>query len=194
MGIAEDIARLERRLEALKIEYEHYFSGRIRLEPCRLREEMQRSLARWIGKPINNTMYKFRYQNLVARFNVTSAYWNRCLQQIEEGTFKRDTFRMQLHDRERRERDQRRQRLDAIISAREGRPGGGELYQEFLAARSACGLDAGEVAREAFDAFLERQREQLRGKLGCEDVDFKVSVEDCKVRLVAKPVRGGRKG
>ncbi|MFQ5457612.1 MAG: MXAN_5187 C-terminal domain-containing protein [Myxococcota bacterium] len=190
MGIVEDIQRLERGLEELRLEYEHYFSGRARLEPSNLREAFQKNLLRWRGKPINNTMYKFRYQNLVSRFNAVSAYWNRCLQEIEDGTFKRDTFRQQIRERERREKDARRSRLDDLIARHEGRDSGEDLYKEFVAARAACGLGAGNVRSADFEAFLQRQREDIRSRFDCAEVEFKVSVEDCKVRLIAKPRRG----
>jgi len=192
MGIAEDIAELERRLDELKVEYEHYFSGRARIEPDRLRKALQGRLSRWHGKPINNTMFKFRYTNLAARYSSISTYWNRCLQEIEDGTFKRDTFRLQLRERERKERDEQRSRLDTIIAGRERREGGSALYKEFVAARSACGLSAGEVGLEAFETFIKRQREDIQSRFSCKEVEFKVSVEECKVRLVAKPIRGGR--
>ena len=94
MSIAEDVERLERRMDALKVEYEHYFSGRARTEPAKLREEVQGIIARWSGRPISNTMFKFRYRSLVSRYNTLSAYWSRTLQAIEDGTFKRDQFRM----------------------------------------------------------------------------------------------------
>ena len=192
MGIAEDVAKLERGLEDLRLEYEHYFSGRARIEPGRQREAFQTNLSRWRGKPINNTMYKFRYQNLVSRYNGVSAYWNRCLQEIEDGTFKRDTFRQQLHERERRESNERRVRLDRLIASREGRGEGSGLYQEFIAARSACGLGSRDVRPADFEAFLKRQRDEIRRRFDCEEVEFKVSVEDCKVRLIAKPLKGGQ--
>lgn len=191
MGIAEDIGELEHRLDELKVEYEHYFSGRARIEPARLRQALQRRLSRWYGKPINNTMFKFRYTNLAARYSSISAYWNRCLQEIEDGTFKRDTFRLQLHERERQERDDQRKKLDTIIAGRERRERGSALYKEFVAARSACGLAAGEIGREAFEAFIKRRREEIQRRFSCNDVEFKVSVKECKVRLVAKPIRRG---
>lgn len=192
MSIAEDVARLERRIEALKIEYEHYFSGRVRQEPMKLREEVQGLIARWMGQPINNTMFKFRYRNLVSRYNTLTAYWTRTLQAIEDGSFKRDQFRMQIQDRERREREDKRRRLDALISGRTGGARPDTLYQEFLAARKECGQGDG-VARAAFDDFLKRQREEIQRRYGCEEVDFRVSVEGSKVRLVAKPQRSGGK-
>ena len=190
MSIAEDVARLERRIEALKIEYEHYFSGRARVEPSKMREEVQGLIARWMNQPINNTMYKFRYRSLVSRYNTLSAYWNRTLQAIEDGTFKRDHFRMQIQDRERRERDSKRRRLDDLIASRDGGAHPDALYQNFLAARKECGQEDG-VGREAFDTYVARQRKEIQQRYGCETVDFRVSVEGSKVRLVAKPRRNG---
>ena len=190
MGVGEDIADLERRLDELKVEYEHYFSGHARIEPGKLRQALQRRLSRWHGKPINNTMFKFRYTNLAARYGSISAYWNRCLQEIEDGTFKRDTFRLQLRERDRQERNDQRKKLDTIISGREWREKGNALYKEFIEARAACGLAGGEIGREAFEAFIKRQREDIKSRFSCNDVEFKVSVDEFKVRLVAKPVRG----
>ncbi|MDP3939228.1 MAG: MXAN_5187 C-terminal domain-containing protein [Deltaproteobacteria bacterium] len=190
MSIAEDVERLARRMDALKVEYEHYFSGRARMEPAKLRKEVQSIIARWTGQHINNTMYKFRLRNLVSRYNTLSAYWNRTLQAIEDGTFTRDHFRMEIHERERRERDEKRQRLDAIITNRGGGAQPDALYNEFLAARKECGQGDG-VARQAFETFLNRQREEIQKRYGCTQVDFRVSVEGSKVRLVAKPQRSG---
>lgn len=192
MGIAEDVARLERGIEALKVEYEHYFSGRARVEPQKLRGEVQRLITRWIGQPINNTMYKFRYRNLVSRYNTLSAYWSRTIQAIEDGTFKRDQFRLQNQERERREQEGKRERLDALIAGRNGAAAGqpDALFEQFLAARKECGQGGG-VARKVFDNFLERQREEIQKRYGCTEVDFRVSVEGAKVRLVAKPQRSG---
>jgi hypothetical protein len=195
MAIAEDLVQLERKLDTLKVEYEHYFSGRARLEPNELRGEVDRLVQRWTGKPINNTMYKFRYRNLVGRYNSLSAYWNRCLREIEEGTFKRDRFRMDLQDREARDRAERRKKLDARIASREGGneaspPGGHDaLYRELLAAKESCGQSTAGLDRREFEEVLRRQREQVRARFACDDVEFKVSVEESTVRLIVRPVK-----
>ncbi len=200
MAIAEDLVQLERKLDALKVEYEHYFSGRARLEPNELREEVDRLVQRWTGKPINNTMYKFRYRNLVGRYNTLCAYWNRCLREIEEGTFKRDRFRMDLHEREARDLAERRKKLEARIAARGGRDeaspteGHDALYRELLAAKEACGQSTAGLDRQEFEKVLRQQREQVLARFGCDDVEFKVSVEESTVRLIVRPVKGSRSG
>jgi hypothetical protein len=198
MAIAEDLVQIERKLEALKVEYEHYFSGRARTEPSELREEIDRLVQRWVGRPINNTMYKFRYRNLVGRYNSLCGYWNRCLREIEEGTFKRDRFRMDLHDRQARERAEQRKKLKARIAAREGRDEASPaerhdaLYRDLLAAKEACGQSTAGLDRREFEEVLRQQREQVRARFACDDVEFKVSVEDSRVRLIVRPVKGDR--
>jgi hypothetical protein len=198
MAIAEDLVQLERKLEVLKVEYEHYFSGRARTEPNELREEVERLVQRWVGRPINNTMYKFRYRSLVGRYNSLAGYWNRCLREIAEGTFKRDRFRLDLQERQDKDRAERRKKLEARMAAREGgnekRAAGGHdaLYRELLAAKEACGQSTTGLDRNEFEEVLRQQREQVRARFACDDVEFKVSVEECKVRLIVRPVKEER--
>ena len=97
MGIAEDLTLLDRKLAELKVQYEHYFSGIAKTEPLPLRAQVQELVRRWNGQSITNTGHKFRYQTLVGRYNSLVGHWNRCVRELEEGTYKRDLFRVTLH-------------------------------------------------------------------------------------------------
>ncbi|MCE1227349.1 MAG: hypothetical protein LWW87_12850, partial [Geobacteraceae bacterium] len=77
MGIAEDLLILETRLKELITSYEQYFIGLEKREPLKLAEEVEKLVRRYAGTPINNTMYKHRYNNLVARLNTYRQQWTR---------------------------------------------------------------------------------------------------------------------
>ena len=212
MGVAEDLSLLDRKLAELKVQYEQYFLGLAKTEPLPLRAEVQNLIRRWNGQHITNTMHKFRYQTLVGRYSSFAGHWNRCVRELEEGTFKRDLFRVTLHEQERREREERRKKLLGKIAAREG-AGPGEaaspasappssaagrapagttesLYHEVLAARAASGQKDPEPTRDGFEKLVAAQRAEIRKRYDCSDVTFKVKVENGKVKLVARPVRG----
>ena len=199
MGIAEDLALLDRRMNELKVQYEHYFLALARTEPLKLRTEVQSLVARWNGERITNTMHKFRYQALVGRFNSMLTLWNRSVREIEEGTFKRDLFRVSLHEQERREKEERRRKLLAGTRGRSGvedadatsRADDDSLFHELLEARAACG-QKGKMTRESFEKLLESQRSEIGKRYECSEVTFKVKVEQGKVKLVAKPVKKSR--
>ena len=42
---------------------------------------------------------------------------------------------------------------------------------------------------ERFGAYLERQAESIRSKTGCREIQFRLAVEDGKMKLKAKPIR-----
>ena len=204
MGIAEDLSLLDRKLAELKVQYEHYFSGLTKTEPLPLRAEVQELVRRWNGQSITNTMHKFRYQTLVGRFNILNGHWLRCVRELEEGTFKRDLFRVTLHEQERREREEKRRKVLEKVSARGtasgpvARPTAGEsteaIYRELLAARAACGQKGADMTRDAFEKLLGSQRAEIRRRFDCTDVEFRVKVENGNVKLVARPVKGPSSG
>ncbi|HWP35090.1 MAG TPA: MXAN_5187 C-terminal domain-containing protein [Thermodesulfobacteriota bacterium] len=99
MGTAEDLARLEQQLRELRIEYEQYFAGILKHEPVKRREEVARGIRRLSGTSFTNTALAFRLNTLVATFTTYSAYWDRIVRQIEEGTYARERFRLKLKER-----------------------------------------------------------------------------------------------
>src|SRR5690554_5432157 len=101
MGIPEDIAQLERQIRELKVQYEKYFAGLEKREPLRLREEVAKVIRRYSGVTLTNTGHAFKLSQLTASFNALNAYWTRVSQQIEEGTYARDKFRLRLKERQR---------------------------------------------------------------------------------------------
>jgi hypothetical protein len=203
MGVAEDLSLLERKLSELTVQYEHYFSGTAKTEPLALRAEVEALVRRWNGQHIPNTMHKFRYHTLVGRYSSFCGLWNRCVREIEEGTFKRDVFRVRLREQERQEREERRKKLFAHTEGRAGDKKEGpepsttgsldDLYRDLLQAKADCGHGGSDLSREAFDRMLMRQRDQIRKRYDCSEVDFTVKVDNGKVKLVARPVKPGEK-
>ena len=101
MGEMEEIQLLEARLNELRVAYEKYFAGVEKIEPVRLRDEVQRMVRKTGTFHITNTGLKFKRDSIIAQFNTLTQHWNRILKQIEDGTYQRDIFRMRLKDKER---------------------------------------------------------------------------------------------
>lgn len=181
MGIAEDLLIFETKLKELVTRYEQYFCGVEKREPLKLVEEVEREVRRYATTPINNTMYKHRYNSLVARFNSYRQHWNRILREIEEGRYSRDRFRASLHATQRptdkpspsdRDRSAQDHDLDRI-------------YAELLEARRSCKLPVDGITRQQLADTLDRQRPELSKKLGTQAIQFKVVVEDGKPKIKA---------
>jgi hypothetical protein len=81
---------IEEAIAALKVRYEHYFLGNDRLPPAREHEDLKKRLMKLKGSFVRNTAAKFRVQSLATKFGTYERLWSRTLQEIENGTYKRD--------------------------------------------------------------------------------------------------------
>jgi hypothetical protein len=87
------VEELELRVERLRALYDQYFMGIEKLEPAVPRKDVDRRLFVLRRIQIRNTSLRFRFQNVLLRFNTYQTYWMRICRQIEEGTYKRDVRR-----------------------------------------------------------------------------------------------------
>jgi len=181
MAIADDILKLDQQLSELVSKYEQYFIGLEKREPLQLLGEVQKMVRRYAGVPINNTMYKHRFNMLVARFNTYREHWNRILKLMEEGKYSRDRFISDLHQR---------QQVKPEINRNDGEKSESEseldrIVCEFREARKLCSLPSEKVTRELIAATIEKQKPLLAAKFGTENFTFKVVVEDGKPKIKA---------
>jgi hypothetical protein len=179
----EEIKLLEIKMNQLKLDYDKYFLGTRPTEPAMLRAEVQKMVIRFSNSQIPNTALRFKFNSLNGRYQAFKRRWDDTLRQIEAGTYKRHVFKADLHDRE------RGIGVDAPAGAKNakspGKSGIGELFETYRDALMATGQDASKISPAKLQAAIKKQEAALKQKLGCERVDFKVVVQDGKVRLKA---------
>ncbi len=179
MGIAEEIAVFEGKLNELVRKYEQYFLGLEKREPLKLLEEVELTARRYVGTPIVNTMVKFKYNSVVARLNSYKQYWTRINRQIEEGRSPRERFRMSIQVPKHSEgvspgQQAAKNELDHV-------------YHMFVEARKACNLKTDGISSEMMKSTIEKQRALLQQKHNCTDIEFRVVIEDGKPKIKARP-------
>ena len=179
------MAQLEKKLNELKTEYDKYFSGIERIEPVRLRDEVQRMIRQAGTWHITNTATKFKRDNLVAQFNSYTQYWNRILRRIEEGTYERDVFKMKLKEQSRTVNPS--QPASPGPSKRTSGGGYDSVYDDLMNARKKAGISTNSMDRSAFEESLSRQSETIKKKYGVSRVDFVVGEKDGKPIIKAVP-------
>ena len=184
VDVVEDLQLLDIKLKLLKNEYEQYFMGSRMREPSLLRGEVQKMVAYYANVPIRNTGYRFKFNNLRARFFAFRRHWDRILREIEEGRYERHLFKANLRERERTERPG------------SDRSGAGEeaakpedVFESYLTARESCGQSTSGITRKKLDTLMKKQSDQLRARSGCQEVKFRVVVEDGKAKLKVSAVR-----
>jgi hypothetical protein len=181
MAIADDVIILDQKLNVLITKYEQYFIGLEKREPLQLLAEVEKLVRCYSGVPISNTMYKHRFNMLVARLNTYREHWNRILKLMEEGRYSRDRFISNLHLRQ-KDKPERKEPESPAASADSDLD---RLVHEFREARTACNLPIDKITRELIAATIEKQKPALAAKLGTDHLAFRVVIEDGKPKLKA---------
>jgi len=171
--VVEDLQLLDVKLKMLKNEYEQYFMGSRKREPSLLRGEVQKMVSYYANVPIRNTGYRFKFNNLRARFFAFRRHWDRILREIEEGRYERHLFQAKL-----------RERSEPVKPQGPGtggeQPNLDDVFESYVSARQACGQGTASITRQKLGALIEKQSTQLRAKTGCQDVKFRVVVENAR--------------
>ncbi|ATB35258.1 hypothetical protein CYFUS_000670 [Cystobacter fuscus] len=86
----QECEAIEEEIAALKVAYEHYFMGNERVPPTRQYEDLKKRVMRLKSSFVRNTSAKFRVQSIHGKFTTYERLWQRTIQEIENGTYKRD--------------------------------------------------------------------------------------------------------
>lgn len=171
-----ELDRLERDVNALRVDFERFFNGDLDVPPEQAREAVRSQIAS-LAAATKSPVEAFRLGALEARFHSLSELFNRRLRNAE---------------------------LQHNAPRRATRPGttaadvssGIVLGQQFDASRVAPlhrGLyrdhPDGAMDLDTFTHYLTRQHQLIRERTGCDRVSFRIVEENGKKKLKAKPVR-----
>jgi hypothetical protein len=173
--------RLENDIHKLKVLYDQYFRGVSNDLPQILADAVSREVRSFSTTVIQNTSFKFRAQQLVARYNAYLHVWQKGLREIEEGRVKRkrvgseklqqgletNTFVFSNPDAERNEMERM-------------------IHRVHLEYKRLGSLDTPEAGR--IREMVEEQTRKVRARYGVKEVAYEVNHEGDKVRIKVKPV------
>jgi hypothetical protein len=193
----QQMAQLEAEIKRLEAEYNMFFAGRLPRLPWETRARVDALVKRYDRMNLRNTAEKFRFGTLQARYVAFSELWERSLKAREEGRPRRGRRNVApaappaapAPEPATRQAGTSPARVVAVTAFRDPAAEGerlSELYERLSAARK----EAGEKP-VPFEAFKQVVRAQVT-KLGAgqAEVAFRVSVENGKVTLTAKALKG----
>jgi hypothetical protein len=116
------ISELDVELDRVRALYEQYFIGIEKLEPQIPLKNFERKLQMIRRERIHNTALRFRFQQILQRYNTMQTYWRRVSRQIEEGTYRPDVMKARAKAEKRRAEvrariEAERQRQDGLLPA-----------------------------------------------------------------------------
>jgi hypothetical protein len=176
-GLNDAFDQLGRDIKQLRVDFERFFSGALPLPPEELRARVQAQLRQLRGMTQMTAVDNFRLGDLEARFNSYNELFNRRLRDAEEGR----------HPAARPVPAAPRQHdpSQGIVFGERIDPEAVEALYQGLAAAPG---DAPRFDLDSFQTYVTRQVAALRDKTGCTHVQFRLAMEDGKVKLKARPV------
>jgi hypothetical protein len=175
--VDEELSRLEENIRRLKIEYEAYFNGGNPRPPNDTLYRVEQSIKKHSSEASRlNISQRFRFNNLWQRYAVHNDLWRKRLRSREEG---RETA-PRSHAAEAypatqivfRDPDREQAKVERLLRA-------------LVNARQRVGERTDNIDPARFRKFVREKTMQLKQELGCESVQFSVTVKDGRVRFTA---------
>jgi hypothetical protein len=177
--IDQELDRLEYEIRRLKIEYDIYFNGGAAKPPLDTRGRVETGIKRLYDTRGLSFGQRFKYNGLVARYNVMRELWRRQAKGFES-TGRPPTVEAQSA------------RSAKCVVVRCYDPSHEpekvcELYDHLIAAKRQCGERIGNLSLELFSQFLNSRAEQIKDRLASHAIDFIVGVDNGRVKFAVRP-------
>jgi hypothetical protein len=174
----QDLDRLEAEMRRLKVEYDIFFNGGTVKPPMDTKNRVETMIKRLFDAKGLSFSQRFRYNSLVARYNVMRELWRKRTQDREESG-KPPTVEAVLAARS----------LNVVIRCHDPKKEPekvSEIYDYLIAAKRECGERISNLSFTMFQNFIMTRATQIKEQLASDAVDFIVAVENGKVKFTAR--------
>jgi hypothetical protein len=185
--VDEELSKLENDLRRLKIEYEVFFNGSSPRPPHDTLSRVELVIKRYSSDQAKLSFgQRFRFTNLAQKYAVNSQLWRRKVQEKEEGRSVGGAPRRHPGARAVEAPANDGPLVRVVCSNPEIETDKvDQLLEAMKEARRQTGERADQLDPVAFRNFVQEKTKQIKDKLGCDKVQFSISVEGGKVKFRA---------
>jgi hypothetical protein len=151
-SVESKLNQLEKEIDHLRSLFDQHFAGVMKRAPLKEHDGLKALIRSFTPADLKTTAYKFRFQSLKTRHSQLANLWEKTLQQIEDGTYRRDLFLLKA--KERLESTQA-PGAKAAPSPKQATSKFDSLYEKFKEAAQKA--DQKVPAKEAFISSLQKQ-------------------------------------
>ena len=180
MTVDEELNKLDDNIRRLKIEYEAYFNGGAPRAPHDTVFRVESSIKKYSDASKMNFGQRFKFNQLVQKYAIHNDLWRKKLKEKEEG---RGRFGARRREVEQPKSDGTVRVVCSDPTAEKENVD--QLLKAVVDAKRQVGESVDNIDPMAFAKFVGDKTKQIRDSLGCEKVQFSVSVEEGKVKLKA---------
>src|SRR5262245_38340746 len=193
----EELDKLEEDIRKVKNKYDQFFSGIVKMPPRHERHLLEVYIFELGKMKIRENARRFRYNQLLSRYNQYREMWGRKMREREEGPldFRRRKAALTGPAEERRAPAPpppvTSSAADPYVVKMTPGSNGDEirkLYKEIEKEHVKLGR-APNITFEQLTAMIQKQSDLVRERYHVNAVGFRVDVVDGKVKLKAKPIQ-----
>jgi len=192
----DELDKLEEDIRRVKNKYDQFFAGITKMPPRHERHMVEVSIFEIGKQKMRENARRFRYNQLLSRYNQYRELWGRKMREREEGPL--DFRRRQAAIAEPSEKPKEAPRAarvtsrsaDSYVKLVPGANGEAirDLYSQIEKEHQKLGKNPS-ITFEQLRSMVEKQTEQVRARYNVDVVGFRVDVVDGKVKLKAKPIQ-----
>lgn len=196
----EELDRLEEDIRILKNKYDQFFGGRSKLPPLQERRNIEATIHEINKQKMRDNTRRFRFNQLLTRFNQYREFWSRKMREREEGPL--DFRRRQALMSEPEPAAPLSRPVaapDSSVTSGKAEPyvkvaGGsdGEALRRIYEQVEKEHLKMGKLPPmtiEQLGEMIAKQSESIRSRYHVDTIGFRVETIDGKVKLKAKPLQ-----
>ncbi|PYQ51859.1 MAG: hypothetical protein DMF59_06475 [Acidobacteria bacterium] len=193
----DELDKLEEDIRKLKVKYEMFFLGSLKMPPQHERHQLEVYIFELGKQKMRENSRRFRYNQLLSRYNQFREMWGRKMREREEGPldFRRRQAALEAPREEAGTGRPSAQRVtsrsaDSYVKMVPGANGEAirDLYSQIEKEHRKLGKSPN-LTFEQLRSMVEKQSEAVRSRYNVDVVGFRVDVVDGKVKLKAKPIQ-----
>lgn len=180
------IRQLEEHIRQLKIEWDLFFTGNRRVPPTKELAEADKMAKTLHNTAIQENGQRFKAQSVYSNFIAMQELWLKRLRLQEEGRLR---VRKPVRNTVMAAKSAQPAPDTVVLSAESG--GAGRLkglFNKYLTLANP--EDVKSLTFESFSGRISQQVASIIRTQGCQEVQISVRLEDGKVKLKAKPLKG----
>lgn len=193
----DELDKLEEDIRKLKNKYDQFFNGIIKMPPSFERHQIEASIHEIAKQKMRDNTRRFRFNQIMSRFNLFREMWGRKMRENEEGPvdFRRRVRALAEPSKPAPPPPQQTRPVTSAADDPYVRVAAGEngdvmhrLYQQIEEQQSKLGK-ATALTLDQLSLMVQQQSAMLRNKYNVKTVAFRVETVDGKVKLKAKPLQ-----
>jgi hypothetical protein len=189
-----DMKNFETFLKKLRAEYNQHLIGNVQTPPEFTVAQVRKIIRKYAGDKTLRGTQRFLYFNLVAKFNTMMEFYNRRLRDIEQG--RQTAFRITKPGKnESTAKPQHlktgvpeQDRAYVIANTNQQQIAVKKMYEQW-SQYSTIAESAPHLDYDKFQTVIKKKTEQLLRQKNCKAIRYKLSIQDGKIKIQAKPLK-----